>query len=291
MLMPPPADPPLRCRLWGRLRFITSCVVSDSMPMSRPLRLTHKVSVTRGNIACSPTRRMRRRCSGRQIQELTSPRTSTIPWGYTRRVSQQTTGNELPQCGDREQPFLRQPLRDKRRHTAPGIPRSPQPTATQQRKARRRVVAVLTDERDRDRKSAPNLDQDDGERELTARTAVSRTLSPRAKSEGLSAAADPSGGPSPPRTAANVGYSSSAHSRRYVEALFGAPLGHGGPPAAPCPQPAPALIGGRSSPASPPVAARPVRRTSRPPRSQGAARTAAATHSPDPEHVIYPNKG
>jgi hypothetical protein len=38
--------------LWARRRFMTSCVVSESTPMSRPPGLTHNWSVTPANTLC-----------------------------------------------------------------------------------------------------------------------------------------------------------------------------------------------------------------------------------------------
>lgn len=145
-----PAEPPLRCRLWARHRFMTSCVASGSTLMSRPRGLTRNGSVIPDNTASAPTSRVRR-CPDRQVQELTPTRTSAVPGGHTQQVSQHATGTGRPRCGDRKQPFPRQPTRDQRRHPAPAVPRRLQPATAPQHRPRWRVAAVLTGGREVDR--------------------------------------------------------------------------------------------------------------------------------------------
>jgi hypothetical protein len=89
--------------LWGRHRFMTSGVVSESTPMSRPPGLIHNGSVTPANSLWWPSGPFRRRCSDRQVQRLISTQTGTISWRHTPRVSPQVTGNGRSRCGDREQ--------------------------------------------------------------------------------------------------------------------------------------------------------------------------------------------
>ena len=112
-----PADEPLRCRPWGKRRFMIRCVVSGSTLMFRPVGRTRNGPVSTANTACALTRWFRRRCSGHRVQEMALPRTTTVGRGHTLRVGQQPTGNQRAGCGDREQPFPRKPTRGKRRDT------------------------------------------------------------------------------------------------------------------------------------------------------------------------------
>lgn len=68
-----------------------NCVASESTLMSRPVGQTRTEPLTPENTACPPTRWFQR-CSGPSAQELTSPRTSTIP------------GEQTP-LSDRDAPF------------------------------------------------------------------------------------------------------------------------------------------------------------------------------------------
>lgn len=143
---------------WARRRFISSCVASESTPMSRPPRMTRNGAITTpANTICSPSCRLRSRCMDHQVQELTAPQTSTLLCGHIRRLSQQATDN-LPRWGHCKQPCPQQPARDKHRRTPRAAPRRhQQPATTPQPRARRQV---LTGHREVDRNSysAPTLD-------------------------------------------------------------------------------------------------------------------------------------
>jgi hypothetical protein len=131
------ADASLRCRPWGKHRFMIRCGASESTLMFQPVRLIHNGPVTTANTACFPTRRLRRRCSGHRVQEMASPRTTTAMPGRTLRVCWQPTGNTRARCGNHKHPFPQKPTRDKHPGTPPAVPRGPQPTATQQSRTQR----------------------------------------------------------------------------------------------------------------------------------------------------------
>src|SRR5438874_2184357 len=54
---------PTVCALWAEHRFMTSCVVSESTPMSRPLTLTRKWPVAAADTTCWSSRRVQPRWS------------------------------------------------------------------------------------------------------------------------------------------------------------------------------------------------------------------------------------
>jgi hypothetical protein len=114
------------------------------MLMFRPVGQTRNGQRATANTACPPTRRLRRRCSGHRVQEMTSPRPATVGRRHTLRVCQQPAGNGRPRDGDREQPFLRKRTCDKRPDTLPAVLRRRQPVATQRIEPRWQVTAVLT---------------------------------------------------------------------------------------------------------------------------------------------------
>jgi hypothetical protein len=120
------------------------CVASGSTLMFRPVGLIRNRSLTTANTACGPTRRFRRQCLDHRVQELALPLTATVGRGHILRVCQLPVSNRRSRCGDRERSFLRKPTRGKRPDTPPAIPRRRQPTATQQLRARRQMIVVLT---------------------------------------------------------------------------------------------------------------------------------------------------
>ena len=120
------------------------CVASESTLMFRPVGLIRNGPLTTANTACAPTRRFRRQCLDHRVQELTLPRAATVGRGQTLQVCQLPTDNRRPQCGDHERPFPQKPhTRQASRHPASN-PRRPQPTATQQPRAQRQMIVVLT---------------------------------------------------------------------------------------------------------------------------------------------------
>jgi hypothetical protein len=72
------------CALWAEHRFMTSCVVSESTPMSRPLTLTRRWSVAAADTTCWSSRRVRPRWSDHQVPALAQTGTDIISWRPTR---------------------------------------------------------------------------------------------------------------------------------------------------------------------------------------------------------------
>jgi hypothetical protein len=145
MLMPAPQTRPYGVASWaGEHRFMIRCGASDLMLMSHLVGQTCHWPITRENTAWSLTHRFRRGCRGHRVQEMASSRTAIVERGPTLQVCQYPMGNRRPRHGDRERPFPRKPIPDKRPDTPPAVPRRPPPIATQQLRARRQVIAAFS---------------------------------------------------------------------------------------------------------------------------------------------------